>query len=114
MWIPSSWRFLLSSRTWLAPVTLATRADEAGEPPLKVLRDLGQPHDSARRPDVRHCPLLPQDPRLTPTDGLAHQACSRAMRHRSANHNFVVLSSFLFNVRSDRARIDAVPRELWA
>src|SRR6266498_6064773 len=43
MWIPSSWRFLLSSRTWLAPVTLATRADEAGEPPLKVLRDLGQP-----------------------------------------------------------------------
>jgi len=27
----------------LAPVTLATRADEAGGPPFKVLRDLGQP-----------------------------------------------------------------------
>src|SRR6266496_4347158 len=43
MWIPSSWRFLLSSRTWLAPVTLATRADEAGGPPIKVLRGPGQP-----------------------------------------------------------------------
>jgi len=27
----------------LAPVTLASRADEPGGPPLKVLRDLGQP-----------------------------------------------------------------------
>src|SRR6266511_5357116 len=48
MWIPSSWRFLLSSLTWLAPVTLATRADVAGEPPLKVLRDLGQPRAEVR------------------------------------------------------------------
>src|SRR3954447_26600163 len=41
--VPSPWRFLLSSRTCLAPVTLAARADEAGGPPFKVLRDLGQP-----------------------------------------------------------------------
>jgi hypothetical protein len=30
----------------LAPVTLASRADEAGGPPLKVLRDPGQPRYS--------------------------------------------------------------------
>jgi len=34
---------LLSSRTWLAPVTLATRADEAGGPPPQLLRATGQP-----------------------------------------------------------------------
>src|SRR6266508_57023 len=58
MWIPSSWRFLLSSRTWLAPVTLATRADEAGEPPLKVLRDLGQPPVAARPAQSKQAPAL--------------------------------------------------------
>ncbi len=31
------------SRTWLAPRTLPTGADEAGGPPFKVLRGLGQP-----------------------------------------------------------------------
>src|SRR6266568_7149159 len=41
--VPSPRRFLLSSRTWFAPRTLPTRADEAGGPPFKVLRDLGQP-----------------------------------------------------------------------
>jgi hypothetical protein len=39
--VPSSWRFLLSSRTWFAPRTLPTGADEAGGPPFKVLRDPG-------------------------------------------------------------------------
>ena len=33
---------------WFAPRTLPTGADEAGEPPLKLLRDLGQPHEALR------------------------------------------------------------------
>jgi hypothetical protein len=50
--IPCSWRFLLSSRTWLAPVTLAARADEAGGPPFKVLRASGQPPRGRRARSV--------------------------------------------------------------
>src|SRR5438309_768000 len=48
------WRFLLSSQTWLAPVTLATRTDGAGEPPPKLLRDSGQPLRSSRRASSVH------------------------------------------------------------
>jgi hypothetical protein len=123
--MPSASDADLSSRTWLAPVTLATRADEAGGPPFKVLRDLGQPPEAAlgahgpiatteeRQPELSDAEPVPRANRAPQMDAGGVEAFKAVSRGLRASVLLGQLSAWAAGYQETfeiEARLEARPR----